>query len=217
MNYTELTAAVQSYTETQETAFVATIPTFIRQAEERIVRNPQVRIAELRKNSTSTLTAGDLYLTRPADFIAVSSLSVVDLTGAHSYLYDKDVNFIREAYPDPATTGLPRFYGQFDGDRTSPATEGHFIIGPTPDEAYAVDLHYYYDPPSIVDTETSWFGENAETALLYGTLLEAYVFLKGDADLMQTYSRRYDEGMAMLGVVGLRAGRDNYKDGELTA
>ena len=217
MNYTELTAAVQSYTENQETTFVATIPTFIRQAEERITRNPQVRIPELRKNSTSAVTSGDVYLTRPTDFIAVSSLSVVDDAGQYSFLYDKDVNFIREAYPDPTTTGLPMFYGQFDGDRVTPDTAGHFILGPTPDANYVVELHYYYDPPSIVDSETSWFGENAETALLYGTLIEAYTFMKGDADIMQGYRDQYNEGLAALGVVGLRLGRDNYKDGELTA
>jgi len=217
MNYTQLTAAVQSYTENQETTFVATIDTFIRQAEERITRNPQVRIPELRKNATSTLTTGGVFLTRPADFLAVSSIAVIDMTGQYSYVYDKDVNFIREAYPNPATLGLPQFYAQFDGDRVSPASDGHFILGPTPDQDYPVELHYYYDPPSIVDTGTSWFGENAEIALLYGTLLEAYAFMKGDADVMQGYQLRYDEGMAALGVVGLRSGRDNYKDGELTA
>jgi len=216
MNYTQLTAAVKSYTENLEATFVETIPTFIKQAEERIIRNPQVRIIELHKNATLTLSAGDRFLSRPADFIAMSSVAVISAAGKYSFVYDKDTNFIREAYPDPAVTGVPKYYTQFEGDVVSPASTGKFMFGPTPSANYSVELHYYYDPVSIVDAGSSWFGDNAEMALLYGTLIEAYTFMKGDADIMAGYEKKYAEGMAGLGVVGLRTHRDNYKDGELS-
>ena len=120
---------------------------------------------------------------------------------------------MREAYPSPSTAALPKYYGQFDGD--APATSnGNLILGPTPDQSYQVELHYYYDPPSIVDTGTSWLGENAETALLYGSLVEAYVFMKGDGDLMAAYKAQYDEALQRLGVIDYRSKRDSYRDGE---
>ena len=212
MNYTQLTAALQDYLETQETSFVSNIPTFVRQAEERIYRS--VQIPELRKNATAATTSGNQYLARPSDFLSVFSLAVVDGSGNYSYLYDKDVNFIREAYPGPSTQGLPKYYAQFDGDQTG--TEGNFILGPTPNAVYTVELHYYYDPPSIVDTETSWLGTNAETALLYGSLVEAYTYLKGDADMLQLYTNRYMEAMAQLFGIDLRSKRDDYRDGQMS-
>ena len=212
MNYTQLTAALQDYLETQETSFVSNIPTFVRQAEERIYRS--VQIPELRKNATASTTAGNQYLARPLDFLSVFSLAVVDGSGNYSYLYDKDVNFIREAYPGPSTQGLPKYYAQFDGDQTG--TEGNFILGPTPNSNYTVELHYYYDPPSIVDTGTSWLGTNAETALLYGSLVEAYTYLKGDADMLQLYTNRYMEAMAQLFGIDLRSKRDDYRDGQMS-
>jgi hypothetical protein len=210
MNYTELTAAVQNYMEDQETSFVAYIPTFIRQAEERIYRS--VMIPELRKNTTGTMTSGVQYLARPSDFLAVFSLAVIDGSGNYTYLLDKDVNFIREAYPNPTTTGLPKYYGQFDGDST--VSDGNFIVGPTPNSNYGVELHYYYDPQSIVETGTSWLGDNAEAALLYGTLIEAYTYIKGEPDLMQVYSTRYQEAMQQLSGIDVRSKRDTYRDGE---
>lgn len=210
MNYTELAQALQDYLETSETSFVNNIPTFVRQAEERIYRS--VQIPELRKNATAATTAGNQYLARPSDFLSVFSLAVVDGAGNYSYLYDKDVNFMREAYPNPTTEGLPKYYAQFDGDQTG-ASEGNFILGPTPDSAYTVELHYYYDPPSIVDTNTSWLGTNAETALLYGSLVEAYTYLKGDGDMLQLYTNRYMEAMAQLFGIDLRSKRDEYRDG----
>lgn len=210
MNYTELAQALQDYLETNETSFVNNIPTFVRQAEERIYRS--VQIPELRKNATAATTAGDQYLARPSDFLSVFSLAVIDGSGNYSYLYDKDVNFMREAYPNPSTQGLPKYYAQFDGDQTG-TSEGNFILGPTPNSAYAVELHYYYDPPSIVDTGTSWLGTNAETALLYGSLVEAYTYLKGDGDMLQLYSSRYMEAMAQLFGIDLRSKRDEYRDG----
>ena len=212
MNYTQLTAALQDYLETQETSFVSNIPTFDRQAEERIYRS--VQIPELRKNATAATTSGNQYLARPSDFLSVFSLAVVDGSGNYSYLYDKDVNFIREAYPGPSTQGLPKYYAQFDGDQTG--TEGNFILGPTPNSNYTVELHYYDDPPSIVDTGTSWLGTNAETALLYGSLVEAYTYLKGDADMLQLYTNRYMEAMAQLLGIDLRSKRDDYRGGQMS-
>jgi hypothetical protein len=169
-------------------------------------------IPELRKNATASTTAGNQYLARPSDFLSVFSLAVVDGSGNYNYLLDKDVNFIREAYPTSSTQALPQFYGQFDGDDTGGS--GNFILGPTPDSAYTVELHYYFDPPSIVSTGTSWLGDNAEAALLYGCLIEAYTYMKGEADILSLYEQRYQEALAQLGGVGVRSMRDNYRDGE---
>lgn len=210
MNYTELVQAIKDYTENEETTFVNQIPTFVRQAEERIYRS--VMIPELRKNVTASTSSGNQYLARPSDFLAVFSIAVVDGSGDYNYLLDKDVNFIREAYPSSSTQALPQFYGQFDGDDT--VGSGNFILGPTPDADYTVELHYYFDPPSIVTTGTSWLGDNAETALLYGCLIEAYTYMKGEADMLSLYEQRYQEALAQLGGVGIRSMRDNYRDGE---
>lgn len=212
MNYTQLTQALQDYLESSETSFVSNIPTFVKQAEERIYRS--VQIPELRKNATAATASGNQYLARPSDFLSVFSLAVVDGSGNYSYLYDKDVNFIREAYPSASTSGLPKYYAQFDGDQSG--TEGNFILGPTPNAVYTVELHYYYDPPSIVDTGTSWLGTNAETALLYGSLVEAYTYQKGDADMLQLYTTRYMEAMAQLFGIDLRSKRDDYRDGQMS-
>lgn len=211
MNYTELVQAIKDYTEYEEATFVAQIPTFVRQTEERIFRS--VMIPELRKNATSSFVSGNQYLGRPSDFLSVFSFAVVDGNGDYSYLLDKDVNFIREAYPSSATQALPRYYAQFDGDDA--ASDGNFIVGPTPDDNYVVELHYYYDPPSIVDSSTSWLGDNAESVLLYGCLLEAYTFMKGEPDLLTLYKQRYEEALAQLTTVSMRSMRDNYRDGEL--
>lgn len=210
MNYTELVQAIKDYTENEETTFVNQIPTFVRQAEERIYRS--VMIPELRKNVTASTSAGNQYLARPSDFLAVFSIAIVDGSGDYNYLLDKDVNFIREAYPSSSTQALPQFYGQFDGDDT--VGSGNFILGPTPDADYTVELHYYFDPPSIVTTGTSWLGDNAEAALLYGCLIEAYTYMKGEADMLALYEQRYQEALAQLGGVGIRSMRDNYRDGE---
>jgi hypothetical protein len=211
MTYAELVAAIQSYTENYESTFVATIPTFVRQVEERIHRS--LMIPELRKNVTGNMTANNRYLARPADFLSLFSFAVIDGTGAYSYLIDKDMNFIREAYPNPTTTGVPRFYAQFDGE--VPTLTGNFLLGPTPDQAYGVELQYYYDPPSIVDAGTSWLGENAETVLLYGSLLEAYTFMKGDGDMMSVYKSRYEDALAGMGIIDVRSKRDSYRDGDM--
>lgn len=207
MNYTELTQAIQDYVQNTEATFVSQIPTFVRQTEERIARS--VMLPEFRKNATASTTSGDPYLGRPTDFLTPFSLAVIDGTGAYSYLLDKSVNFMREAYPDPSTTGLPKYYAQFDGD--TPTTEGNFILAPTPDAAYTVELHYYADPPSIVDNATSWLGTNAESALLYGCLVEAYTFMKGDADLLADYEKQYQRAMEQLGGLSARSAKDGYR------
>lgn len=211
MNYAELTQALQDYLETSETSFVSNIPTFVQQAEERIFRT--VQIPELRKNATANTTANNRYLARPTDFLAPFSLAVIDALGNYSYLIEKDMNFVREAYPNPTTTGLPRYYAQYDGD--FPTVAGNFLLGPTPNAAYTVEMQYYYDPPSIVTSGTSWLGDNAESALLYGSLLEAYTYLKGDPDMLAHYTNRYNEAMMQLFGVDLRSNRDDYRNGRM--
>ena len=211
MNYTELVAAIQDYTQNEETSFVSNIPNFVEQAEERL--NRSIMVPELRKNVTAATTNGNFYLARPEDFISVFSLAVVDSSGDYSFLLDKDVNFIREAYPASSTSGLPKYYAQFDGDYGG--EQGNFILGPTPDDNYTVELHYYYDPPSIVTTGTSWYGDNAESALLYGSLIEAYTYMKGEADLIQLYTTRYSEALGQLTGVQIRSSTDEYRDGRL--
>ena len=209
MNYAELVTLIQDYCENSETTFVANIPTFVRQAEQRIYRT--VMLPEFRANATATISAGTQYIARPADFLSVFSLAVISAAGEYAYLTDKDVNFIREAYPYPSASGRPKYYGIFDGDATG--TEGNMIIGPSADADYQVELHYYRDPESIVTAGTSWLGTNADTALLYGALVEAYTYMKGDADLMKTYLDRYNEALAQLGMVDARSSRDDYRDG----
>jgi len=205
MNYSELVQAIQDYTENDETTFVNQIPRFVKQTEERIAR--AVLVPNLRRNVTGTLTASNRFLSTPSDFLAVFSIAVIDGDGNYSYLLNKDVNFIREAFGDTATEGEPVYYGLFD--------DGSFIVGPTPDQAYNVQLHYYYQPESIVDAGTSWYGDNAESALLYGCLLEAYTFMKGESDLINLYAERYSEAMKQLYVLGEgRNRRDSYRNGE---
>jgi hypothetical protein len=211
MNYTELVAAIQDYTQNEETSFVSNIPNFVAQAEERL--NRSIMVPELRKNVTAVTTNGNWYLARPEDFLSVFSLAVVDSSGDYAFLIDKDVNFIREAYPASSTSGLPKYYAQFDGDYDGGS--GNFILGPTPDGVYTAELHYYYDPPSIVTTGTSWYGDNAESALLYGALIEAYTYMKGEADLIQLYTTRYGEALGQLTGVQIRSNTDEYRDGQL--
>jgi hypothetical protein len=211
MNYTQLVQSIQDYTQNEETSFVSNIPNFVQQAEERI--NRSIMIPELRKNATASTTTDNKYLARPSDFLAVFSLAVIDGDGDYTYLLDKDVNFIREAYPSASTTGLPLYYSQFDGD--SNGEQGNFILGPTPNDNYDVELHYYYDPESIVTAGTSWYGDNAEAALLYGSLIEAYTYMKGEADLISLYTGRYNEAMGQLTGIDIRSNRDDYRDGKV--
>ena len=207
MNYTQLSQAIQDYLEETEATFVSNIPRFVRQAEERITRNTM--IPAFRENKTGNTTSGDRFMKRPTDYLAPMSFAVIDGSGDYHYLLHKEVSFIREAYPDNTTSGLPQFYAEFD--------EENFILGPTPDAVYTLQLHYYYDPQSIVDASsgTTWLGDNAETALLWGSIVEAYTFLKGEPDLMQVYEGRFQQGMADLQKLGdFRNKRDNYRGGE---
>jgi len=169
------------------------IDTFIQEAEQRIYNS--VQILALRKNVTGQTTASNKYLSTPADWLANFSLAVIDpVTGGYEYLLNKDVNYIREAFPFPATTGKPTHYAYFDEDS--------YILGPTPDAAYTMELHYFYYPQSIVVAGTSWLGDNFDSALLYGSLLEAYTFMKGETDVIQNYIARYNESLAMLKQLG---------------
>lgn len=211
MNYAQLVQSIKDYVETTEATFVNQIDTFIRQAEERIFR--AVMIPELRKNATTTLAAGSQYLARPSDMLAVFSMASINAAGIYTYLINKDVSFMREAYTSASDSGSPKYYAQFDGDYSAGGENGHFIIAPSPLADHQIELHYYYDPPSIVDSGSSWLGENAETALLYGALVEAYRFLKGDPDMMAAYEKTYQESLDALGTIGVRSKGDSYRDG----
>ena len=206
MNYATLVSTIENYCENTESLFVSSIPTFVQLAEERIYNT--VQIPAIRKNQTGAMTSGDKYLTLPTDWLATFSLSVIDpTTSAQSFLLNKDVNYIREAYPTPSSTGTPAHYAQF--------SDTSLIIGPTPDANYGVELHYYYYPESIVTAGTSWVGNNFETVLLYGSLREAQVFMKGEADIIANYEAKYQESMMLLKVLGDgKDRRDAYRSGQ---
>ncbi len=206
MNYTQLTQLIQDYCESTEQSFVANIPTFVQLAEERIYNS--VQIPAIRKNQIGTLTPANKYLTLPADWLATFSLAVINpTTNAQTFLLDKDVNFIRQSYPDPDDAGVPEYYAIFD--------KNTLILGPTPDSNYQVEMHYYYYPESIVTANTSWVGDNFETVLLYGALREAYTYLKGEQDMMQYYEQKYQESIALLTRLGDGLNRrDSYRSGQ---
>ena len=220
MNYAELSAAIQEYTQNYETDFVANIPLFVEQAEQRIYNT--VQFPSIRKNVTGYTTNGNKYLSCPLDFLAVYSMAVISGT-EYTYLLNKDVNFIREAYPSTASAnnGLPKYYALF-GPATTNANppvitnELTFLLGPTPDALYTVELHYYYYPESIVTSSTSWLGDNFDSVLLYGSLMEAYTFMKGEADLIALYTQRYQEALALAKRLGDGMERgDAYRDGQI--
>lgn len=203
MDYAELFKTVKGYVEndfpntpwTDETGSGTTtytsteqINTFIRQAEQRVYNTAQLLVA--RKQDTLTCTPGDMYVDVPTDWIANFSIAVVDSDGNYQYLLNKDVDFIRQAFPNPTDTGLPTHYAYFDS--------ASFLLGPTPDDDYTLELNYFHYPESIVTAGNSWLGDNFDTVLLYGTLLEAYTFMKGEEDVIKGYQKRYDEAMAML-------------------
>jgi hypothetical protein len=194
MNYTQLSAAIQAYTENTEADFVAEIPVFVQQAEQRIYNSMQ--FPSIRKNVTGSTSANNKYLGCPNDFLAVYSIAVIDATGAYEYLLNKDVNFIRQSYPVPTDTGLPRYYALF-GSQSNDVNELTFILGPTPDATYGVELHYYYYPQSIVTAGTTWLGDNFDSVLLYGSLVEAYTYMKGEQDMMQLYNQKFMEALAL--------------------
>lgn len=212
MNYTQLSAAIQAYAENTEANFVAEIPVFVQQAEQRIYNT--VQFPSLRKNVTGTTSANNKYLGCPDDFLAVYSIAAIDDTGAYEYLLNKDVNFIRQAYPVPTDTGLPRYYALF-GSQSNNINELTFILGPTPDASYGVELHYYYYPESIVTAGTTWLGDNFDTVLLYGSLVEAYTYMKGEADMLQLYNTKYQEALMLAKRLGDGMERqDAYRSGQ---
>jgi len=194
MTYGQLKQAILDYTENNETSFVNNLPLFIRLAEERILKNVQLNL--FKKNQFGNMTSGNQYLAAPSDFLAPFSLSI-DVSGDKEFLLFKDLDFVQTYTPDATTTGQPRYYAQFDVD--------NFIIAPTPNANYVVDIHYLYRPASLTagsDSGTSWLSENAEITLLYGSLIEAYTYMKGDMNLMQMYMSRLAEGIARLKNLG---------------
>jgi len=205
--FTTLKTAIQDYVQSSETTLVTSLPTIIKQAEDRILKS--VQLPDFRKNSTGAFSLDDKYLATPPDFLAPYSLAVGASgapTSPQRFLLFKSVSFIREAYPDPTVTGRPKYYSIFNDD--------FFIVAPTPDVGYFAEVHYFHKPASIVDTATSWLGANAESALFSACLLEAYIFLKGDADLLATYSTRYDDALQKLTVLAeLRNKTDEYRNG----
>ena len=212
MNYAALSAAIQDYTQNYEQEFVANIPVFVKQAEQRIYNT--VQFPSLRKNVTGNLTPNNKYLSYPIDFLSVYSMAVVDTTGAYEYLLNKDVNFIRQAYPTPTDTGTPKYYALF-GPTFSASTELSFILGPTPNLNYQVELHYFFYPESIVTSNTTWLGDNFDTVLLYGSLVEAYTFMKGEADMMALYDGKYKEALMLAKRLGDGLERsDAYRSGQ---
>ena len=203
--YTTLTQAVKDNTENTETTFTNNIARFITITEELILRT--IQLPDFRKNVTGTLTSGNQYLTVPSDFLFPYSLAY-DNSG-YTFLIFKDVNFIRELYPVASTTGLPKYYAQFN--------ENSFIVGPTPNANLTVELHYFYEPESITVSSdgTSWLGTNAENALLYGTLLQAYIFMKGEADITQLYQQQFETALGQLKLEGDGYNRtDAYRTGQ---
>lgn len=206
--YGELKQAIQDYCEYDETTFVNNLPVFIRLAEERVLK--RIRLNLFQKNVGGTLTSDNQYLAAPTDFLSPFSLSLTS-SGSKVFLDFKQLDFLQEAYPDATATGQPRYFAQFDVD--------NFLIAPTPDAAYTVDLHYFYRPASLTagaDSGTTWLSQNAELALLYGALVEAYTFMKGEAGLIGLYNDRFGEALSRMKNFGegLEAATD-FRDGQL--
>jgi hypothetical protein len=200
MNYTQLTASIKAYAENDFPQAVGAggltsaeqIARFVQQAEQRIYNS--IQFPALRKNVTGNATVNNKYLATPVDWLATFSLARINADGSYEYLLNKDVNFIREAFPFPATSGAPTHYAIFD--------ENTFILGPTPDASYSMELHYFYYPTSITTAGTSWLGDNLDSLLLYGSLLEAASFMKSDPDTVKNYMERYNEAFVMAKQLG---------------
>jgi len=233
VTYNELFETIKGFTEndfpstvftdtagTGTVTFTSTeqINTFIRQSEQRIYNS--VQFPSIRKNVTGTTTVNNKYLSSPGDFLAVYSMAVIDASGNYEYLLNKDVNFIRAVYPSATSTGVPRYYALFGPTTTNNTppvitNELSFILGPTPDAAYSIELHYYYYPESIVTAGTSWLGDNFSSVLLYGALLEAYTYMKGEPDVIANYEKRYNEAMLLAKRLGDGMERsDAYRSGQ---
>ena len=233
MNYTTLFETIKGYCENDfpntqfgdptaaDSNFTSKeqVDTFIKQAEQRIYNS--VQFPSIRKNVTGSTTTNNKYMSSPGDFLAVYSLAVVDGDGNYEYLLNKDVNFIRQSFPNPTTTGIPQYYALFGPTTTNEVSpvitnELSFIFGPTPDASYTVELHYYYYPESIVTASNTWLSDNFDSLLLYGSLLEAYTFMKGEPDVLAGYQKRYDEAMILAKRLGDGMERgDAYRNGQV--
>ena len=222
MNYSQLVTAIQSYTENQFPAVyladgstessTAQINRFIEQAEQRIYN--MIQFPSLRRNVTGFTSQNNKYLACPADFLATYSMAVVAADGSYEYLLNKDVNFIRQAYPQPTDLAIPKYYALF-GPSYSNSTELSFILGPTPDASYTVELHYFFYPESITASNTSWLGDNFDSVLLYASLVEAYTFMKGEQDIISLYDTKFKEALALAKRLGDGMERvDAYRSGQ---
>lgn len=211
--YTNSSGTLVDYTSKEQ------IDTFIQQAEQRIYNS--VQFPSIRKNVTGATYASNPYLSSPTDFLAVYSMAVIDGSGNYEYLLNKDVNFLRAAYPNPNTTGIPKYYALFGPTTTNTnppviTNELSFMLAPTPDNSYSIELHYYYYPESIVTSNTTWLGDNFDSALLYGALIEAYTYMKGEADVIAGYNKRYEESMNLAKRLGDGMERqDAYRSGQV--
>ena len=205
--YSALKQALQDYTDNNETSFVTNLPIFITQAEERILKSVQLSL--FRKNVLGGLTQSNRYLGAPSDFLAPYSLSFINADNKHVFLQFKDSDFVESFSPNESTTGNPRFYAVFDVD--------NFVIGPTPNASYSVELNYFYRPASLIlagESGTTWISENAQIALLYGSLLEAYIYMKGEPDIMAMYEKRFAEAIAGMKLFGeAKEVTDEYRTG----
>jgi hypothetical protein len=202
MNYTQLKAAIIAYTENLEDSFAATIPVFVQQAEQRVYNT--IQFPSLRKNMTGVINSGIKYLSCPNDFLSVYSIALISSSGVYTYLLSKDVNYIREVYPNPTSAAAPKYYALF-GPTVAGSTitnELSLILGPTPNATYSTELHYYYYPESITTAGTSWLGDNFDTVLLYGSLIEAYTYMKGEQDMMVLYNQKYMEALQLAKRLG---------------
>jgi hypothetical protein len=238
MNYVQLFETIKGYVENDfpSTQFTDSagatgtftskeqVDTFIQQAEQRIFNS--VQFPSLRKNVTALTSAFPadpraMYLNAPGDFLASYSIAVIDNSGNYEYLLNKDVNYLRAAYPNPSTTGIPKYYALFGPATTNTnppviTNELTFFLAPTPDAAYTVEMHYFFYPESIVTASTTWLGDNFDSALLYGSLVEAYTYMKGEADIMAAYNKRYEEAMILLKRLGDgMERRDAYRSGQV--
>lgn len=214
MNYTQLTAAIKAYAENDFPQAVGAggltsaeqIARFVQQAEQRIYNS--IQFPALRKNVTGNATSGNKYLATPVDWLATYSLARINNDGSYEYLLNKDVNYIRQSFPYPAVTGAPEYYAIFD--------ENTFILGPTPNASYSMELHYFYYPQSITTASTSWLGDNFDSLLLYGSLLEAASYMKSDADVIKNYTDRYNESFQLAKQLGDGKDRqDAYRSGQV--
>jgi hypothetical protein len=207
--YAQLKQAIQDYTENDETSFVNNLPLFIRQAEERILKNVQLSL--FRKNATASTTASNPYLAVPSDYLAPFSLSLRGADGDRFFIEFKDPSFVQTYTPDTTTTGAPKYYCVFDVD--------NFLLGPTPDTTYTAELHYFYRPLSLTagsDSGTTWLSTNAEMAMLYGSLIEAYIYMKGEQDVMSMYNSRFQESLVGIKMLGeAKETTDEYRTGKV--